>query len=339
MGWGVIAELTGQTRPFPIRTRSPLRRPYLPFPRGPSLNPHRPQDIFFAMNTTLHGLYLHFPPAVPTLVYIALQSTMPSRLRPPVTPRPAPSTASQTPDGASSEDSTGHLLWTVAGTPLTPDTPYTPCPPYTPASRSALADITNTASANNKENTVPPTFLLTSTDKTNAIPQALPLSSTPNRRTLNTPFEHQTPLYSPSAIFLQVPCLQCVLKRLPCDQRLPSCSRCRRAGDGAVCLVQRVITHQEREDWGVGFGLARYVTLVRLGEGEGEWGEKKGVEEVLLERLQERLDRENWVLPVNDGRMGAFVPFCGGRVVDEVRGEMESRLYGLFAPRKSSGFS
>jgi hypothetical protein len=35
-------------------------------------------------------------------------------------------------------------------------------------------------------------------------------------------------------------CLQCVLKKLPCDKTVPQCNRCRRSGKPDECLVQAV---------------------------------------------------------------------------------------------------
>jgi hypothetical protein len=113
----------------------------------------------------------------------------------------------------------------------------------------------------------------------------------------------------------QVPCLQCVLLQLPCDKKVPYCTRCKRSARGP-CLVQRELLAQER--WRIGLlnssrgsgedacAEVGYTVLVRLKSDDGEaWAVKKALEVQMLEYLQEQCDRANWVLPANDTRIKA----------------------------------
>jgi hypothetical protein len=69
------------------------------------------------------------------------------------------------------------------------------------------------------------------------------------------------------------PCLQCVVKNLPCDRGWPYCSRCSRNGDRDLCLLQRP-RHQEKDRQ----GPITY-TIRRTIEDDGQWGLKEGLEE------------------------------------------------------------
>jgi hypothetical protein len=82
-----------------------------------------------------------------------------------------------------------------------------------------------------------------------------------------TAFWHHSDSIEKPRLLQQVSCLQCVLKQLPCDMRLPYCSRCIRSGHGP-CLVQRDLLARER--WRLGLWTSRhgegrgYTVLVRL---------------------------------------------------------------------------
>lgn len=53
--------------------------------------------------------------------------------------------------------------------------------------------------------------------------------------------------------------------------------------------------------------VKNYAALTRLPEdGEEIWEEKLRREDVLLEELQEKIDRRNWVLPINNGVQDIF---------------------------------
>lgn len=122
-------------------------------------------------------------------------------------------------------------------------------------------------------------------------------------------------------VILEQDCLQCSLKNLPCDDYHPSCKRCQRSDDAPYCLRQRRLASWELRQ----LGLERvrdYTVLIRLPEdGDEVWEEKLRREEVLLEVLKERLDRGNWVFPVNDGVEDVFdVGAVRGREVCEGRG-------------------
>jgi hypothetical protein len=52
-------------------------------------------------------------------------------------------------------------------------------------------------------------------------------------------------------------CLQCAVKGLPCDIKLPSCSRCIRNHEGDICLLQATVKGLERvENWRSGLSHA-----------------------------------------------------------------------------------
>ena len=140
----------------------------------------------------------------------------------------------------------------------------------------------------------------------------------PPREVINAPFESQISPASrfwkvadgidDSRILQQVSCLQCILKKLPCDKRLPHCSRCVRSGHGP-CLVQRELLAEERWEaglWGI-TGSVGYTVLVRLqGDDEEGWETKKGLEEAMLSYLEERTDKGNWVAPLDTGIRGTY---------------------------------
>ncbi|KAF2434879.1 hypothetical protein EJ08DRAFT_657088 [Tothia fuscella] len=148
--------------------------------------------------------------------------------------------------------------------------------------------------------------------------------TTPPRKEIYKHIDFSNPLYvrKYNLLMLQRPCLQCVIKNLPCDQGLPGCSRCIRAGQEHMCLVQRDLGIDEKAR--LGFIHLPFVALARRGESDELWNEKLKLEEELLELLQERCDRQAWVLPVNDGRMAGYLADnrwdSRAYEVDEVRG-------------------
>jgi hypothetical protein len=122
------------------------------------------------------------------------------------------------------------------------------------------------------------------------------------------------------------PCLQCVLKDIQCDQRIPSCTRCVRSGSSSHCLIQRRLASWEIRR--LGLQEIDYIVPVRLPEDNDTiWAEKLEIEEGLLEQLQERIDKRNWVYPVNDGGRGGYElgdrrNEVRGQEVDEERGRL-----------------
>lgn len=138
----------------------------------------------------------------------------------------------------------------------------------------------------------------------------------PSRQEINRHFE-QSPLAlkaNQTEIMMQAACLQCILKQLPCDRKLPHCGRCMRNRElNGACLVQRELMAEERHKIGlwepkvVGYDKegcmiheGGYTVLVRLRTyDDGEvWAEKKRLEAVMLGYLGEVVERENWVLPM-----------------------------------------
>jgi hypothetical protein len=124
------------------------------------------------------------------------------------------------------------------------------------------------------------------------------------------------------SIGLQRSCLQCVVANLPCDKDW-ACSRCIRHGQRDMCLTQRDLGIQERLR--IGIEEYPYVILVRRHDESDEiWEKKRRLEKKLLNILQERCDRNNWVMPGDRRRMGV----CSGKKrfetrafeVDDIRG-------------------
>ena len=75
--------------------------------------------------------------------------------------------------------------------------------------------------------------------------------------------------------------------------------------------------------------VPRYTVLTRLPEDSDEaWGEKLRREDILLEELQERIDRRNWVMPINDGVEDIFdEDEIQGRELCEERGKIWKYQY------------
>jgi hypothetical protein len=101
---------------------------------------------------------------------------------------------------------------------------------------------------------------------------------------------------------LPIPCLQCVLSNLPCDYKMPHCSRCLRKD--TPCLAQRPCFHDEKECLGI--GLISGFKLLRLWETDEEWKDKMVLEEKLMNELQGKIERANWVVPSVMSVRGGF---------------------------------
>ncbi|KAF2238552.1 hypothetical protein EV356DRAFT_264110 [Viridothelium virens] len=94
----------------------------------------------------------------------------------------------------------------------------------------------------------------------------------------------------------RVPCLQCAVAQLPCDRALPSCSRCTRRGEAAVCLARRWITAEEVRQ-GLGSGRRENTMLVDFGAEKGGGGVDEDLERERRERRKEVAER----VSENDG--------------------------------------
>jgi hypothetical protein len=123
-------------------------------------------------------------------------------------------------------------------------------------------------------------------------------------------------------VLLEQDCLQCILKNMKCDRFHPCCTRCVRAGNAPYCLQQRLLPPWELKQ--LGLDEIKYVALTRLPEDHDEvWARKLEMEEVLLGELQERIDRRNWVMPINDGKQDIFdEDEIQGKQVCEERGKI-----------------
>jgi hypothetical protein len=126
---------------------------------------------------------------------------------------------------------------------------------------------------------------------------------TPTREQIAAHINFANPVYvGKLSIGLQRPCLQCVMANLPCDRGW-KCSRCVRHGHGEMCLVQRDLGIQEKLI--IGIEQYPYIALVRgRDEGDEIWEKKRALEAELLDILQKRCDRLNWVLPGDRRRKG-----------------------------------
>lgn len=115
-------------------------------------------------------------------------------------------------------------------------------------------------------------------------------------------------------------CTQCIHADLPCSRKAPACSRCRRKGQAALCLLHRRPYPEEilRSD----ASWSSTLILLRLkDEDEGIWKEKLRLNDKVSsraarrsvtdkEKLQEtwrsEVDHKNWVLPSVDSPRGDF---------------------------------
>lgn len=124
-------------------------------------------------------------------------------------------------------------------------------------------------------------------------------------------------------VILEQDCLQCVLKNMKCDDFHPCCKRCIRSGDAPHCIRQRRLASWELEQLGLE-DVSGYTVLIRMPEDSDEvWSEKLRKEELLLEELEERIDRRNWVMPMNDGVQDIYLKGqVQGRQLCEERGKI-----------------
>jgi hypothetical protein len=129
---------------------------------------------------------------------------------------------------------------------------------------------------------------------------------TPTREQIAAHINFSNPIYvGKLTVSLQRPCLQCVVANMPCDRGW-ACSRCTRHGYGEMCLVQRDLGIQEKLL--IGIEQYPYIVLVRHRDEEDEkWEKKKALEAELLEVLQDKCDRRNWVIPGDKRRKGGFM--------------------------------
>jgi len=66
-------------------------------------------------------------------------------------------------------------------------------------------------------------------------------------------------------------CLQCVLKKMPCDGKVPICTRCKRASEH-LCLAQRFISFEEARR--LDLAISAVVLARRSDEDDEIWAEK-----------------------------------------------------------------
>ncbi len=75
-------------------------------------------------------------------------------------------------------------------------------------------------------------------------------------------------------IFIDVDdCVQCEFKKLPCDRRLPCCSRCARNGHGDSCLPQRCGILKEPAEWHT-TSRVRFLVVLEGDMVDGKWKRK-----------------------------------------------------------------
>ncbi|KAF2680674.1 hypothetical protein K458DRAFT_407154 [Lentithecium fluviatile CBS 122367] len=100
-------------------------------------------------------------------------------------------------------------------------------------------------------------------------------------------------------------CLQCTLAGLQCSRTPPTCSRCKRNGHGEMCLLQR---RRRRHEMEVGNStLNRTPVLLKLkGCDEEVVRRKEGLKKEMIQTWLDQECRKNWVLPINDGKLGAW---------------------------------
>ncbi|KAF2796305.1 hypothetical protein K505DRAFT_359423 [Melanomma pulvis-pyrius CBS 109.77] len=93
-------------------------------------------------------------------------------------------------------------------------------------------------------------------------------------------------------------CLQCIYAGLPCSRNPPTCSRCKRAGYGDMCLLRR---RKVCEELVRGEGVKNVMpVLLRLKEeDEGVWERKVELSRELHQIWLNKQDRKNWVLPMS----------------------------------------
>ncbi|KAF2176792.1 hypothetical protein K469DRAFT_397417 [Zopfia rhizophila CBS 207.26] len=101
-------------------------------------------------------------------------------------------------------------------------------------------------------------------------------------------------------------CLQCTLAQLPCSRTLPACSRCMRAGCGNQCLMHRRKLNEERIPGDVVRNMVPVLLKVK-GDDVEVWERKMALCDELLQTWQFDLDRNNWVLPINNRQKGSYL--------------------------------
>ncbi|KAH6622186.1 hypothetical protein C7974DRAFT_457163 [Boeremia exigua] len=119
-------------------------------------------------------------------------------------------------------------------------------------------------------------------------------------------------------------CTQCILADLPCSRTVPHCSRCRRKGQEALCLLHRRTFREEVTC----FDAPSCVTPVLLklqGEDANVWEAKLRLEEELEQSWRAVEDRRNWVLPSLDG-FGEVFRSEGEQLQASFPGEGKGRL-------------
>jgi hypothetical protein len=100
-------------------------------------------------------------------------------------------------------------------------------------------------------------------------------------------------------------CLQCTLARLPCSRKHPSCSRCKRKGEGDVCLLRRRKLGEERVRGNLKGNQISVLLRVNGSEDdmdEGVWERKVKLAKELEQEWRDKEERKNWVLPTSGGK-------------------------------------
>ncbi|KAL2351826.1 hypothetical protein BJ546DRAFT_240343 [Cryomyces antarcticus] len=115
---------------------------------------------------------------------------------------------------------------------------------------------------------------------------------------------HTAPREAPKPFVVLTTCLQCDLKRLPCNRGLPACSRCIRANEGESCLPRRLKTFDDLKA-----GLYPNATTVYVdipSDSLVTREKKKTAAQELLEIRQVNAHKENWILPNVAGTRGRY---------------------------------
>ncbi|KAH7378456.1 hypothetical protein DE146DRAFT_741247 [Phaeosphaeria sp. MPI-PUGE-AT-0046c] len=90
-----------------------------------------------------------------------------------------------------------------------------------------------------------------------------------------------------------LPCLSCTSLSLPCSLTLPICSRCKRNKNTCVFLRHRVTEEIDAAN----METCTLPVLFRQQEGEEEWQGKVEAARRVMDEMERRGERENWVLP------------------------------------------
>ncbi|KAJ4379246.1 hypothetical protein N0V86_005291 [Didymella sp. IMI 355093] len=100
-------------------------------------------------------------------------------------------------------------------------------------------------------------------------------------------------------------CIQCIHADLPCSRKAPACSRCKRKGQAALCLLHRRLYPEEIKK----SDATWYTTLVLLklrGEDNDMWKEKLKLANKLRDLHLGEQSHRNWTLPPVDSPRGDF---------------------------------